>query len=253
MVLGWSKEDQSRLAKAFESGSRLFPKNEYLASKYYYVVGNKEKSRLLRIRASEKGNGMASLDLGWSYLGGGWPVTEVDPFRAREFLQKAGEQGRASGWVELGRLYQDGRGGEMDDAKALECFQRAESIAARYLGMAYFHGRGTPRDYPKARHYLELDYERDINQNRYIGSPELVRIYSEGLGTPADPVLAACYSPLDQDWGSRSSGGTLSTFIQTAHDRHQSTARYPGPCLLMAPVRPDAVQSLPFFVGREGL
>lgn len=198
MVLHWNPADQQRLAREYEFGTGLLPKDEYLASRYYYTIGDRQNSRRLLAKASEGGHGMASLELGWSYLGMGWPVTEMDPTKARECFKLAGSQGNPGGWAELGRLFRDGRGGAKDERMAFLCFEKAGKAAAYELGMAYFEGRGTTQDFEKAKLLLMLDYQRDPTRSRNVGSPALVRVFSDGLGTGRDPVLAACYSPLTQ-------------------------------------------------------
>jgi TPR repeat protein len=140
---------------------------------------------------------LAHWNLAGSYRGSGWPVTEKDPRKAIEHLEKAGELGMVQAWYELGVLYQAGYEVPKDEVKAFEWFQKAPYFAANYLGIAYWEGRITKRNFQKARLYLLDASQRD--RIGVEGRSVLAAIYGRGLGVGKDPVLAARFSPLIVD------------------------------------------------------
>jgi len=175
----------------------LLPRNLINAANLFYVANDKLASRRLQEQAAKEGSSMAHWNLAHSYCGSGWPVTERDPRKAVEHLEKAGQLGMVQAWYELGVLYQTGYEIPKDEVKAFEWFQKSPDFSASYLGLAYWEGRITKRDLQKARHYL-----LDASKRGRIGSDglsALATMYRKGLGVTKDPVLAARFSPLIVD------------------------------------------------------
>jgi len=188
--------DALRLAEMFTQGT-LLPRNLINAANLFYVTNDKLASRRLQEQAAKEGSSMAHWNLAHSYCGSGWPVTERDPKKAVEHLEKAGELGMVQAWYELGVLYQTGYEIPKDEVKAFDWFQKSPEFSASYLGLAYWEGRITKRDLQKARHYL-----LDASKRGRIGSDglsALATMYRNGLGVTKDPVLAARFSPLIVD------------------------------------------------------
>ena len=72
--------------------------------------------------------------------------------KAREWLQYGIDHGFKYGLYELGRLWEQGKGGPKDLAKARQLYERATYpyAAKYYLGLMYEEGRGVPKDEAKA-------------------------------------------------------------------------------------------------------
>jgi TPR repeat protein len=79
---------------------------------------------------------------------------------ALRWLTEAAEQGHALAQLQLGRMYEDGRGVIQDYAAAFEWFRQAaeqgEAEAMLRLGTMYEAGRGVPKDLVAAYVWLNL-------------------------------------------------------------------------------------------------
>lgn len=111
--------------------------------------------KLLR-EVAEAGDGWAKIQLGDALTQGG--AVQVDAMAARDYYQKALDQGIGAGAVKLGLLYLNGAGTlRPDPVKAAEFFEGAaangDDLARIQLALMHFDGRGVARDVQRS---LEL-------------------------------------------------------------------------------------------------
>ena len=84
----------------------------------------------------EKGNAMAYYQFGGDYAQGTNGIRRQDWAKANELWLKAGELGCAEGYYQLGVLYHNGKGVEVDNKKAKHCFELAAmngNVDARHI------------------------------------------------------------------------------------------------------------------------
>jgi TPR repeat protein len=96
------------------------------------------------------------------------------------------------GLLDLGELYEQGRGVKQDGARAASLYERAaeRSLWARYkLGVVYVEGKLVPQDYARARAWLERA-ARDDNREALNN---LGNMYDRGLGVKPDALKARDY------------------------------------------------------------
>jgi hypothetical protein len=100
-------------------------------------------------RAAEMGNPRAMVDLGESY------IDEENWHEANQWFLKAADGGDASGMLDLGVMFQLGRGVERNGKSAVYWYQRASEAgnadATFDLGAMYERGEGVPKDLSKAQ------------------------------------------------------------------------------------------------------
>ncbi len=77
---------------------------------------------------------------------------------AIKWYQKAAEQGLASAQVNLGQMYDSGKGVVQDHKTAFKCYRSAadqeDSTAHHNLGVMYKNGRGVVRNYKSVKTIL---------------------------------------------------------------------------------------------------
>jgi TPR repeat protein len=95
---------------------------------------------------ADQGNSQAQLDLGWIYENG--RGVAQDDAQAVVWIRKAADQGDAEAQYILGRRYENGRGVAQDDAQAAAWYRKASdqgnATAQRNLAAMYANGRGVP-------------------------------------------------------------------------------------------------------------
>ena len=105
---------------------------------------------------AEAGDAETQLELGWMYQTG--RGIGQDDAQAVQWYLKAAEQGLASAQCNLGMMYMEGRGVERDAREAVDWFHRAaaQGHASGYynLGLAYVNGDGVPQDVDEAIRWL---------------------------------------------------------------------------------------------------
>ena len=115
---------------------------------------------------------------------------EQDYTKAKEWFEKAAEQGNANAQNNLGNLYENGLGVEKDYTKAKEWYEKAAErgvATAQYnLGFLYHRGLGVEQDYTKAKKW----YEKAAEQGNATAQEHLGFIYIFGLGTEINYEIA---------------------------------------------------------------
>ena len=89
-----------------------------------------------------------------------WACMEKEDYaQAKEYFEKAVEDGFAEAYSDLGNLYFEGNGVEKDEKKAFEMYLKGakagDPIGMYNLGICYFWGDGTDIDLQKAAFYHE--------------------------------------------------------------------------------------------------
>ena len=134
----------------------------------YGVPQNNRSAIALYRRAAEKGNYNGSWNLGKLY------ADKIGDFaKAREWYQYGIDRGLEYGFYGLGRLWEEGKGGPKDLAKARQLYERTEypKAAKYYLGKMYEDGRGGPRDEAKA-----LALYKEASGDEEVGNLAVSRI-----------------------------------------------------------------------------
>ena len=89
-----------------------------------------------------------------------WDCIEAEDYaQAKEYFEKAAEEGVVEAYCELGNLYFAGNGVDKDYKRAFELYQKGAKAgdpnSLHNLGMCYFWGQGTETDLQKAAFYNE--------------------------------------------------------------------------------------------------
>lgn len=86
-------------------------------------------------------------------------MEKEDYAQAKEYFEKAVEEGVTKAYCDLGNLYYNGNGIEKDYKRAFELYQKGAKAgdpnSLHNLGMCYFWGQGTETDLQKAAFYNE--------------------------------------------------------------------------------------------------
>lgn len=109
---------------------------------------------------------------------------EGDPAKAIHWYRKAALQGDERAENIMGLAYYKGRGVPRDYFKAISWYRKAarqgSALAENNLGKAYYFGQGVPQDYTKAVYWFHLAAQRGlVNAEANLGDA-----YANGLGVP---------------------------------------------------------------------
>lgn len=120
---------------------------------------------------------------------------------AREWFEKASEQGHVDATCRLAELLQNGLGGNVDIRRAISLYEKADAggsaSAAVDLGFIYFQGRKARRDLGTARAYYEracAGFEKAPEPEKWhavYGYYRLGELYREGKGVEKNLLTAA--------------------------------------------------------------
>ncbi len=136
----------------------------------------------------EMKNPAMQFKLGWNYI---HDDEEPDYNKAKEWYEKAAEQGYAPAQHELGELYSKGVGVEQDYKKAAEWYEKAAEqgyAAAQYeMGKLHQKGLGVEQDYTKALEW----YRKAAEQGYAIAQFAIGIVYEEGVLVSQDFSKAA--------------------------------------------------------------
>jgi serine/threonine protein kinase/TPR repeat protein len=110
-------------------------------------------------------------------------LRHTDPVAAFNWFCAAAAQGFAPAMTQVGLMYSNGAGTELDMSKAVAWFQRAAALgdpaAKTCLAECYLYGRGTARDEPKAVGLLqEASAGGDLRAIDHLGI-----CFQKGIGT----------------------------------------------------------------------
>ena len=98
-------------------------------------------------------------------------IEKEDYAQAKEFLEKALEEGEIEAYCDLGNLYFEGNGVEKDYKRAFDYYQKGAKAGEPYcmdnLGMCYFWGHGVDTDIQKSAFYTEKAAKAGIERAMY--------------------------------------------------------------------------------------
>ena len=123
--------------------------------------------------------------------------------------EKAASSGHVASMVNLGRLYEQGRGTKVDYTQAARQYQLAASSGSAdgqcalaqlyrdaaeqghahaqfFLGLMCQYGQGVNTDFGRARHWCERSADRSDRDAQF----HLAQLYDEGLGCEANRTKA---------------------------------------------------------------
>ena len=108
---------------------------------------------------------------------------------ALHWFQESAAAPNSDCWYEIGFMYWNGKGVEVDKAYAVSCYEKELELTPHNtgshngLGQAYFLGEGVAQDYAKAYYHLSYAYEKRGSE---WGVFYLAKCCFYGLGTPQD-------------------------------------------------------------------
>lgn len=144
---------------------------------------------------------------------------------------KQAEAGKVQAMYEVGRMYELGRGVDIDYAAAAKWYQRAaeagNAAARARLGRLYLQGRGVPKDPARAFQLLQQAARNNIPSAQY----ELGRLYETGTGVARDLDAA-------EQWYRRArTGGDYRAESRLRQLQNRRSAA-PAPAARAAPAKP---------------
>jgi TPR repeat protein len=114
---------------------------------------------------------------------------------------RAAKTGYSAAEVSIGKMYRDGLGLPVDDAKALHWYRMAaeqgDSWAYTALGIMARDGRGVPQDYAEAMAW----FRRAAEAGNDWAYTNIGRMYASGLGVPQDSEQAIAWFRRAADMG----------------------------------------------------
>ncbi len=140
-------------------------RNMYELGRAYAKKKDYGKAKEWYEKAANQGSAAGQSSLGAMYANG-FGVKQ-DDVKAVEWFEKAAKQGHAQAQFNLGIMYDNGRGVKQDYEKAVELYQKAAEqgfAQAQYsLGLMYYNGQGVKQDYEKAVEWFEKAAKQGIS------------------------------------------------------------------------------------------
>ena len=187
----------------------------------YAAKGSYAEAVPLYNRSIEHDDYRAMLQLGEMYEHGRGVKKDMD--EAVRLYERAADR---SPWAQakLGALYSGGHGVPKDEAKALAYTERAaqtgEGTAQASLGWMYEQGIGVRRDYAKALDWYLSANARGVPQARV----NLEHFYEDGRGAPAEPKAAVSWYRTGAEASIASAQYRLGTFYARGEGVERSDA-----------------------------
>ncbi len=139
-------------------------------------------------KAAEQGYALGQYNLGRMYRQG--KGIELDESQAAQWYRQAAEQGDAWAQHNLGWLYKTGKGVKQDDTQAVDWFRKAaeqgHALGQSNLGFMYKIGKGVERDNRQAAHWFRKAAEQGNDWGQY----NLGSMYQWGNGVEKDDSQA---------------------------------------------------------------
>ena len=138
-------------------------------------------------KAAEMGDALGQYNLGMFYK---WGVgCEIDKIASADWIEKSATAGNTPAQYEIGACYFNACGRKRDTEKAEYWFNQAikNNFAEAFLGIGMI--RFDARKYGEAISYLTIAADQGCS----FAMDQLSICYEHGLGTKANPALAACY------------------------------------------------------------
>ena len=178
--------------------------------------------------AADQGNAVAQLNLGAVYeFGRG---VSQDDGQAVAWYLKAANQGNADAQASLGSMYRNGRGVRQDDKQAVAWYRKAadqgNTRAQVNLGFMYESGRGVLKDYKQAIAW----YRKAAERGNAVAQRNLGFMYLIGSGVPQDDKQANARYRKAADQGDAAAQSLLGTAYENGDgvpkDYKQAVAWY---------------------------
>jgi|GEM_PF-4829439 len=145
-------------------------------------AGDDEDKTAKLLKKAERGDAQAQVELGWLYESGKGVKTDLK--EAVKWYRKSAEQGVADGQSNLGWMYESGRGVEKEYAEAVKWYRKAadqgQARGQCNLGVMYEYGRGVDKDVTEAVRW----YRKAAEQGYARGQAYLGSMYQTGEGVP---------------------------------------------------------------------
>ena len=151
-----------------------------------------------------------------------------DEAQAVNWYRAAAQRGSPEGQFNLGRMYENGRGGlAQDGAKAVFWYRKAAeqgfSPAQNNVGSMYFDGRGgLAQDYVQAAFW----YRKAAEQGFPIAHANLGALYAHGQGVERDDAQAVLWYPKAAQQGDAQAQKTLAGMQQRTAPSQVIAAQY---------------------------
>lgn len=173
----------------------------------HFMPKDRAEAIMWLTKAAEAGHTQAQVVLGQEYLKGGSTEMSINRGRAAfsleaategdnlaaKWLTKAAEKGHLGAQLEVGILYQEGRGVEKSSEEGLTWLSKAASAgdteAKKLVGLAYFKGEGVTKNHQKAAKVLHEAAAQGSTGAQYM----LGTIYAQGLGVVKDESAALAW------------------------------------------------------------
>jgi TPR repeat protein len=147
-------------------------------------------------KASEAGHAPSMVDLGLMFYNG--EGVQVDLNKAAMWYKRAADLGDSSGMVNLGYLHQQGKGVEQDDVAAVNLYRRAadagNAAGIHNLASMYESGRGLGRKDPEQAADLVLPYRRSCAMPASMRAASTATCASQP-SPPSTPTSIAAGNP----------------------------------------------------------
>ena len=154
----------------------------------YYNVRDYAKAREWFEKAAENGNASAQNNLGRMYYHA--LGVETDYAKAIAWYEKAAANGNSYAQYSIGYMYENGQGVKKNYAKAMECFKKAaandDSYAQYSIGNMHYHGQGVKRDYAKAAEWYKKAATNGYSDAQYM----IGYMFQHGKGVKQNYVKA---------------------------------------------------------------
>ena len=176
-----------------------------------YNNGDYETALDLWSPFAEQGNAWAQVNLGFMYeYGKGVPE---DNKEAVKWYTLAAEQGNARAQANLGFMYEYGKGVPEDNKEAVKWYtlaaEQGNARAQANLGFMYQYGKGVPEDNKEAVKWYTLAAE----QGDAFGQGQLGGMYQYGKGVPEDNKEAVKWYTLAAEQGNKNAKLSLKSLF----------------------------------------
>lgn len=154
--------------------------NTYAEGVKLYDAGKYDEAYPLFLKAAEQGNADGQVNLGWMYEYGKGVAQSND--EAVKWYRKSADQGNAYGQSNFGTMYRDGKGVAQNYDEAVKWYRKSADQGNAYgqvnLGFMYEKGLGLAQNYEEAVKW----FRKSAEQGNADGQFNLGVMYAEGKG-----------------------------------------------------------------------
>lgn len=128
---------------------------------HYFSIDQRKDAVYWYAKAAERGSADGQNMLGWSYCNGTHGVQKNEE-KAIYWFTKAAEQGHAESARWLGDFYSEKKNHEKASYWYTKGAEQGDTKAKYHLGINYYFGNGVPKDVAKAKHWIALAAEPEV-------------------------------------------------------------------------------------------